>query len=412
MTDFPTLTSENFREVVPSLADELESRRTLDIPRLASGLYAASGGYATDDPSGYQHAWVRDNVMVAYSRCYCGDTSSALSTLRSIGSFLRTQMPRMSAIINEPSLKEDDQQRPHVRFDAHTLAEIKGDWAHAQNDALGYAMWMRFQLASIEPLDASECELWDMLARYFGAIEYWRDQDSGAWEESRKVNASSVGTVLAALNALGGYRQTCGSFGVLRDSDLREWIDRGRSALTISLPFESPPARRTDAALLFLIHPLSILNHPSTEDRILSLVRARLMGPYGIRRYIGDSYYCQDYDEWFGPADRAANFSHSLEVRDELLRPGCEAQWCLFDPILSVIYGARFQHDRSRKDFLNAQLLYFNRALTQITHDNRCAELYYLKGNSWIPNEHTPLAWTQANLAVAMHSLKNSVDVS
>jgi hypothetical protein len=138
-------------------------------------------------------------MWVAYSRWYCGDAPSALATVRSIEAFLRTQMPRMAAIIDNPELKESVQRRPHVRFDAQALTEVGGDWAHAQNDALAYAMWMRLRLTDTEALDSAECELWELLARYFGAIEYWSDLDSGAWEESRKINASSVGAVLAAL---------------------------------------------------------------------------------------------------------------------------------------------------------------------------------------------------------------------
>ena len=108
------------------------------------------------------------------------------------------------------------------------------------------------------------------------------------------------------------------------------------------------------------------------------------------------------------PEERSGNFSENLAVRDALLRPGCEAQWCLFDPLLSVIFGRRFQGNRSRTGDLEAQLLHFNRALAQLTPSLQCPELYFLKGDIWVPNEHTPLAWTQANLAVALQTLKES----
>ena len=35
--------------------------------------------------------------------------------------------------------------------------------------------------------------------RYFAAIRYWQDEDSGHWEEVRKVLASSIGSVVAGL---------------------------------------------------------------------------------------------------------------------------------------------------------------------------------------------------------------------
>jgi phosphorylase kinase alpha/beta subunit len=318
----------------------------------------------------------------------------------------------MKAIIDRPALKERIQERPHIRFVADTGAEVGSEWAHAQNDALGYAMWTRLLLTDVTALDANECELMDVLARYCGAIEYWSDPDSGTWEEARKVNASSIGAVVAALTSLKKYRMSAGAFGRLNDADLDRWIALGRTALASSLPFESPPTRRTDAALLFLISPLSVVEERRTADMMVSLVRARLVGDIGIKRYVGDSYFCQDYDEWFSPGERTMDFGRHIGVRDELLRPGCEAQWCLFDPILSSIYAARFREEPQRTDLLAAQLRHFNRAVAQLTADGQAPELYYLKGGDWIPNAHVPLAWTQANLAVAFREVKRNAGMA
>jgi hypothetical protein len=41
-----------------------------------------------------------------------------------------------------------------------------------------------------------------------------------------------------------------------------------------------------------------------------------------------------------------------------------------------------------------------------------CPELYFLKQGRYVPNAHTPLAWTQANQALALHLVKKSVEVS
>jgi phosphorylase kinase alpha/beta subunit len=48
-----------------------------------------------------------------------------------------------------------------------------------------------------------------------------------------------------------------------------------------------------------------------------------------------------------------------------------------------------------------------NRSIGQLD-DGRCPEMYFLKGGKWAPNEHTPLAWTQANLALAVAYLARS----
>jgi phosphorylase kinase alpha/beta subunit len=405
----PALTPDNLRTRLPEIEDQLARAGTLDIPSLDNGLHAASSGQTETAASGYQHAWIRDNVMVAYARWRTGDLASAVRTSTQIGTFLLSQVPKMVEIIRAPDVKNDVQRRPAVRFNARTLTELDEPWAHAQNDALACAMWLRLQLAQREGVSLSdvERELYATIAQYFGAIEFWTDRDNGVWEEARKVNTSSVGAVVAALEAL----ERCRASGIahaLSVDHLRFWIDRGRQQLERVLPFESPPEREEDAALILLVEPLDVCSHAGVADSILFLVRSRLMGPYGIRRYTGDSYFCQDYDRLFPPEERSADFSEHIADRDRLLRPGFEAQWCLFDPLLSTIFGRRFHHDRTQASNLEWQLAHFNRAMAQLTGDLQCPELYYWKSGVWSPNDHTPLAWTQANLAVALETLRAS----
>jgi phosphorylase kinase alpha/beta subunit len=348
--------------------------------------------------------------MVAFSKWVRDDAESALRTAQGLGKFLSTQIGRMEAIIRHPRKKEDVQVRPHVRFNAQTLRELEQDWSHAQNDSLGYVAWLRFRLANEaeRKLSKEEVELYAVMARYFRAIQYWKDLDSGAWEEGRKLNSSSVGVVMAGLREMGKYLEQKNKLPGCSPSLLGDLVKFGERTLKAQLPFEAPPQRRSDAALLFLIYPLQVVASEPMKQAILSLVRARLMGRVGIRRYIGDSYFCQDYDQWFTPETRSADFSQRLDFRDEFLEPGCEAQWCLFDPLMSVIYGRRYQADRARIGCLELQVEHFNRAIAQITPNNECPELYYLKRGEFVANEHTPLAWTQGNLVMALEYLEKS----
>ena len=121
----------------------------------------------------------------------------------------------------------------------------------------------------------------------------------------------------------------------------------------------------------------------------------------GFRRYIGDSYYCQDYDRWFPPELRSVDWSERIEVRDEYLQPGCEAQWCLFDSLLSVIFG-RLYGDGEQ------QARYLHRAIGQLTPANDCPELYFLKRGRWTPSPQTPLLWAEANLSLALNEARRS----
>jgi Glycosyl hydrolases family 15 len=406
---FPELKAEGLGKQTQALREKLAAALTLELAPNEHGIYAASASQGKDAASGYQHAWLRDNAMVAFSRLACGDLELACKTARGLTTFLKSQAEKMERIISKPKRKEEVQERPHIRFNAKTLEENPEEWAHAQNDALGEAVWLRFLLANsgagFSP-SAEESELYGLFPPYFDAIQYWKDQDSGAWEEARKVNSSSIGAVMAGLREMETYLRAGNEIAGVKKSTLAELLKKGRRVLEVQLPFEAPPERRTDAALLFLIYPLGVISDARMKRLIVSLVRARLMGEAGVRRYLGDSYFCQDYEQWYPPEERSADFTQRLAVRDEFLRPGCEAQWCLFDPLLSVVYGEEYQQT-GRAEALERQLEHLNRSIAQLA-DGRCPEMYFLVGGKWTPNEHTPLAWTQANLAVAVECLGRS----
>lgn len=259
--------------------------------------------------------------------------------------------------------------------------------------------------------------IYRLFPEYFEAIEYWQDKDSGAWEEGRKTNNSSVGAVLAGLEELLKFAQAAKEkkatgvekFSIEETTKLEKLVEKGRARLQATLPFEAPPERMVDSALLFLIHPLNVVRSGPMQDAILNLVQARLKGEIGIKRYANDSYFCQDFDEWFAPGQMSTDFSDRLEFRDAFLQPNCEAQWCIFDPVLSIIYGERYLLNPGDQASYRKQIHYFNRSLGQITAAGHCPELYFLKQGRYVANAHTPLAWTQANQALALHVLERSV---
>jgi glycosyl hydrolase family 15 len=403
-----TYTIEHLAEIKQALTDH----HSHEILPVANGLFAASSSQAPDSLSGYQNVWVRDNIMVADSFRRRGDFAPAIACIQGLTKFFATQLPRFREIISDPTrvLPKEPNRRPHIRFTAQTLADLPEKWTHAQNDALGQALWFRFRLANTKvlPMNPSDYDLYRIFPAYFAAIEYWQDPDSGAWEEGLKVNNSSVGTVLAGLEEMRKYHLSHETSSA-DEQQLTVLIAKGRQHLHATLPFESPPRRLVDSALLFLIHPLEVVKTREVQDAILNLVQARLRGAVGIKRYVGDSYFCQDYDEWFPPGQMSNAFSDKLEFRDAHVQPECEAQWCLFDPLLSIIYGQRFLADRSDQASFQKQLHYFNRSLAQVTASGDCPELYFLKHGRYIPNIHTPLAWTQANQALALYLMERSI---
>lgn len=399
------------------LKNTVAEHRCHEIVPVAHGLFAASGSQSVASLSGYQNVWVRDNILVANSFRERGIPDPAVACMKGLTQFFHKQEPRFREIIDDPVgvRKEDANRRPHIRFTAQSLGELPEKWPHAQNDALGQALWFRFVLANsgelpMTPLDWS---IFALFPDYFQAIEYWQDRDSGAWEEGRKINNSSVGAVVAGLEEMARFlesEQGRGFAGTKRQTaELRNLIAQGRARLDETLPFEAPPERLVDSALLFLIHPLKVIPSQAMQDAILHLVQARLKGEVGIKRYANDSYFCQDYDEWFAPSQMSTDFSDRLDFRDSFLQPNCEAQWCIFDPVLSIIYGERFLGNPHDEQSYRKQVHYFNRSLRQATAEGHCPELYFLKQGRYVANAHKPLAWTQANQALALHVLEKSV---
>ncbi|HXR32064.1 MAG TPA: glycoside hydrolase family 15 protein [Verrucomicrobiae bacterium] len=410
-------------ESLAKIRETLQAHGTHAIRPVEHGLFSATAAPAANSVSGYHNVWVRDNVLVANSFRLRGELAPAIACMQGLSQFFAKQRPRFLDNIQDATqkLKNDVQRRPHIRFAAQALAELPERWPHAQNDALGLALWFRFVLANSGalPLTAADWETYELFLRYFEAIEYWHDRDSGAWEEGRAIRNSSVGAVVAGLEGMREYLRSpdrqkkgddvCAPPEVLATLD--HLIEKGRARLAATLPFEAPPERLADSALLSLIYPLRVVRELAAQDAILSLVQARLKGEIGIKRYAGDSYFCQDYDQWFAPGQMSSNFSERMAYRDALLQPGCEAQWCIFDPQLSIIYGERFLANPADAESFRKQVHYFNRSLRQLTPEGGCPELYFLKDGRYVPNDHMPLLWTQANQALALHLMERSVKV-
>jgi len=414
---------------VRSLREFLCAQGTLDFPASTGGLYAAAAGTGADfEVSGYRSVWVRDNMQIAWA-LYRADhqATAAVRCVLTIAEFYRRHQRRFVEIIAGTADAQDPMNRPHIRFNGSDLTELPEKWAHAQNDALGYFLWLTGRLAIDGHLPPSHMP-WDVLGlllQYWQRIEVWQDEDSGHWEEVRKVAASSIGCALAGLDTLATLLQTnrqmlqAAEAGGVSMSVLQLLQRECRAALLGILPAEciqSDPAkqRRFDAALLFLIWPLDIVGERALEDRIIDDVRTQLLGPHGIRRYPGDSYWCADYRQLLSADERTVDFSDNLDARDRLLRPGLEAQWCIFDPILSCIFGRRYQRGGNAAD-LQQQLWHANRSLQQLTTADcrfppyRCPESWFCERGEWIPNDITPLLWTQANLLQALQLLEENL---
>lgn len=415
---------------------------------LPNGLFSASGSAGADDVSGYQNVWVRDNVHIAHAHYVCGDKASAARNLAALMKWFQKEEQRFRDVISSPRDKDgknimaqDPMKRPNIRFDGRRLENVKAKWPNAQNDALGYFLWLYSKLSRdkvVSPgLDEVNCLA--LFPRYFEAIQYWLDEDNGHWEEVPKVEASSIGVVVAGLREFEEMLKENPTWTTASQVDPR-WLARlrvnGEDALNAILPCETNrpleeilqesdeaktlPYRRYDSALLFLIYPLEVLrwDNPKTRE-VLGDIKTHLQGDFGIRRYLGDSYWFPDYQR-VPIEQRTTDYSERMAERDVGARLGQEAQWCIFDPILSVIYGLRYLHHKGKSEqkeageCLQLQIEHFNRSVSQLAEGNagllQAPEAYYVKKGRYVPNDHTPLLWTQANLWLAVNQMQQSME--
>ena len=233
----------------------LSAHQTLTFVRLPSGLYSASSAGESIAATGYASVWVRDNIYVAFAHHATGAGHIATEVVGALIGFFTRYCHRFDDIISGAVDPQDVANRPHVRFDGRTLSEI-GDqrWADAQNDALGYFLWLSSTLAASGALkpDANAVSVLTHFVRYLAAIRFWQDEDSGHWEEQRKVSASSIGTVVAGLEAFAD---------LLRQRDA---ILPGECAQLVG-----SKNRRYDAALLFLLFPLGVITDDPVADLVL-----------------------------------------------------------------------------------------------------------------------------------------------
>lgn len=403
----------------------LKKNGCFEFKSFKNGLFPAASLKKEAKYTGYNNVWIRDTVHVANALYLNGEKTRALKTIRTLTKYLLKYKWKMEDSLAGKLDHRFRMNRPHIRFDAKKLQEIQVIWGHKENDALGIFVWLFCRIhnhAGTSPC-AKEKTLLTLLALYFNHIKYWQDEDSGHWEEDEKIEASSIAIVTGGLRELkalfereGGKGFSCVA-GELKGRFLDTIITKGLGALKKILPWECRQTdpkkkRRYDAALLFSIWPVRVIEGKMAAT-ILKGVAKNLQGAVGIRRYLMDSYWCADYKDKVREELRCSELN-DLHVRNTLAAKKTEAQWCIFDPIMSIAYGQKYESTGNKKA-LELQTYYLNRSLAQITGKNcsygafKCPELYFFENGKLVVNDNVPLLWTQANLLMALKVMKESL---
>lgn len=369
----------------------LASSGSLDFPTYASGMVPASLLPSdAENKSGMGYAWIRDNAHVANALMENGETEKAAGIVRAILQITKKYESKLDNIISGATSADNVMDRPPVRVTGDTL-DATGQWPNAQNDSIGYALWIiaKAMDGEIIALEEDDLRVLNKLVAYLSAIEYWQDKDSGHWEEDRAVHPASIGVVVAGLEEL----KTSRLAQYLDTNRVNGLIQQGREALNKLLSQDIP----RDASILFLVEPLRVLDE-AQSTAVVAMVEDALLREHGVIRYPNDSYWNANYRDHFALGDRTADFSDRLDERTQYNIPGHEAQWTLFDPLLSVYFSRHNQSDKAR--------YYLERTLASfVEQGDRWAipEAFFFEHGTWVANDHIPLLWSQANVLLALH---------
>ncbi len=325
--------------------------------RAPTGLFTAS---ASDVKTGYNKAWLRDIYFMTLGFKYTGEMDVVKETAKALLQILAKHKDKITwAATNKPPY--ETWQYIHARYNPETFDEYWEEWGNKQNDAVGEVLYL---IADCETSGNNvvetdeEKELVQMLVNYLNNIEYWNDEDSGIWEENQEVRASSIGSVVCALNCASKLPYITIPEGM---------IEKGAQALRTLLPRETSN-RFCDLALLTLIFPFEVTTKEETEQ-ILSNVEYFLTRDMGVIRYRNDRYYNKNKD----------GYSE-------------EAEWSMGLAWLSIIYARMGNLEKAEH--------YLERAGKTVNKDGLIPELWYSHTDK--ANDNTPLGWAESMYVVAL----------
>jgi GH15 family glucan-1,4-alpha-glucosidase len=329
----------------------------------STGLFLAS---SKNVETGYDKAWLRDNVYEAIAFEYAGEWDVVAKAYHTLLDIFDKHIDKIDwATTNKPF---ESWQFIHARYNPETLEEFWESWGNKQHDAVGAVLYKlaEFELKGHSMLrDDQDRKTVQTLIYYICNVEYWHDADSGMWEENEEVHASSIGAVLASLKLW----KKVGSMDVDQDA-----IDRGEKALAELLPRESNN-KFTDLALLSLIYPYGIVDAEMAQTIVDNLVY-HLAKEKGVMRYKFDAYYNKNSD----------GYSE-------------EAEWCFGLSWLAICYEKLGDHAKAVE--------YLDKASATVTEDGKIPELYMSHTDQ--ANENTPLGWSESMYVAALYEVSSKV---
>lgn len=287
-------------------------------------------------------------------------------------------------------------------------------WSHKQDawQILAHSVLQLLESGrlSLDSLTFSHKEFFALLVPFLAKVRYYRQENSGSWEELEAVRTSVVAWDLALLNQinrLAGYNR----FAFLRSgferyrsilanygdtSSFQNFVNsimlHGAEHIRAAMPYEcplypvdDPRHRKADAALIYLLQldiPRLVANLLNLPDSWIAQSEAKLLkavetlydertGAY--RRYHKDSYQRKGYfraevvkrlAEFYGSP--SSEYSSGFTGRDAIVPKGPEAAWTHFSWQLCAWAGRRYSETKDKK-YAKMHQTYYQRAVRTIT---------------------------------------------
>lgn len=294
--------------------------------------------------------WIRDNIYTILGFEARGDVETAIKAVQGLLDIMIRHEEKIEWMIKQPEPKHR-WRYIHPRYNEEGK-EIWEEWGNKQNDAIGALLWKIGELSKKTKVlrNKDDKRIVQKLVSYLEAVEYWKDEDNGMWEENEEVHASSIGACLAGLTAVADIVKVP-----------LHIIAHGEEEFKKLLPNESK-TKPVDLALLSLIYPYNIVTDEQAK-KIIENVEKYLLRERGVIRYENDHYYNKDG----------------------------EAEWTMGLPWLAICHnmlGNREKYEHYMKKTQNAR-----------NKNGELPELYY--ANSTKHNENTPLMWAESLMVVA-----------
>lgn len=378
-----------------------------------TGLLPASTAHTVH--GNYGDAWVRDCVysiqcvwgLALAHRRLRGPCRRAFELEQRVLQLMRgllSAMLRQSAKVERFKSSLDPLDAIHAKFDTGSGEPVVRDdgWGHLQLDATGLFLLQLAQLTRSGLVVVQTRHERDFLQNLvYYVCRAYRVADYGIWERGDKGNhglpernASSIGLVKAALEALDGVDL----FGPHGDGSCclaipHDAIVRLRRALVGLLPRESASKEADSACLSVIGYPAWAVEDPALVERTRAKIRGDLGGAYGYKRFRRDGHQCvvEDVSRLHYEPEELAEFEHiecewPLFHAYELITACCEERW------------EEARRWRRRLDELSVsvdgvpllpELYYVPQAAIAAERRNPGSQPRQ-------PNENVPLLWTQS----------------